>query len=1204
MISCRTRWVLSAVSLFLGWTSLAWGQGRDGYLNVESPQVDSIQVATITNAASVSRRLLLTCNTPNNTVDVFDLEAAGDLPQQLASIPVGLEPVSVLVERYQAPSGQMVNSLFTANFLGDSVTYVELDFSLSPEGAVLLDTRLLGSLDVGDSPMALAFRDYAVEGPRLFVSKRTESSFAVLRADPDDFEVIQRDIRLAVSTASPQFPNVVLTFALKEPHALRVHPTRPELWVLGHQGGNGMITSFLDRRDTSSCMGSSNTRPGGALLNAGPIPGIVLPPFDLDICVVDISDPDVSQDFDAGIPAIQGIGALGTMESSPSQDPGDLIPSLSTTNFNMEFSADGDRLYVVGTRARSDVKGNDALRNLPTGFAETMLYQVDSSSTPVGLEVDRMTNAWDLNHVLPGLNPGPVTPDLSLAHVTDLVVGPTVPFGNLVLDQIWVTAFNSDNSAVLFTTSNAQPNARLFPFRTRLYDATTTNIRNQLRGPRSLAVDLSDNSTVYFMNRIEDSVTVLRQDGSGTYVHDENNVIALVNPEPSYIEDGRRFMYSTRFSGNGFVSCASCHIDGRSDQQAWLLDAGDSENLAIPFESESTDNPAPNTFGPKGHMITQSLQGLTNFEMNLTRMPAPSGFPVPQNAPGNAREFDLVSNAPYHWRGDKPTFLDFNEAFVNLQGMSPGANSCAGGNLGPGEAATGGEGLCDSEMRAYEEFVFSIHYEPNHLQPDSREYGIVAEEGLRVFHEEVGTGSLLGNRSCVQCHALPDGSNNRIANVRRNDFSNDTGVVDPNNLFPHQVLESTALRGLRQKEAFLELDNTTRNAGGLFPNTGLGGARSADFGLTRQGVEVVGANNQFAGMLSLNQFEDGNPFSDEVIQFLRQFDHSVAPVIGRSLTMAFVGGTVALLDDQVTTEPPSLALDALIQEVEDANAELVAYFDSSDAGVDRQAFAYDLGLAAFERSTGTPLTATELIAAVDSAGDRLLVQSVPLGSSRRIAGLAPSSGAPRPVPVGTATNEAYASVPSMTGNFTGDLPDTEAFCDVDPLSLRTRRSLLSQLKMSSLPGVPQILPQGLRHDAPRRLRFIAETGNFQPGTVIRFYVHHVSAATTNPNQSTVLELPIFETDQVANGQKVWETAIEFDPMVLYSLLAGGPFAPGVSKAWTLPELFFIGGGSVFTRFPRPGEPGGIDASAWNDYAWEAVGPQGTVSPVMEAPLVF
>src|SRR5262249_55610860 len=66
--------------------------------------------------------------------------------------------------------------------------------------------------------------------------------------------------------------------------------------------------------------------------------------------------------------------------------------------------------------------------------------------------------------------------------------------------------------------------------------------------------------------------------------------------------------------------------------------------------------PAGGTEPTKGVLVTQSLQGLMNSEVER---------PQPDNG---VVQFQRFSNAPYHWRGDKKTFVDFNEAFVNLQG--------------------------------------------------------------------------------------------------------------------------------------------------------------------------------------------------------------------------------------------------------------------------------------------------------------------------------------------------------------------------------------------------------------------------------------------------------------------------------------------------------------------------------------------------------
>jgi cytochrome c peroxidase len=47
----------------------------------------------------------------------------------------------------------------------------------------------------------------------------------------------------------------------------------------------------------------------------------------------------------------------------------------------------------------------------------------------------------------------------------------------------------------------------------------------------------------------------------------ETDHIALHNPEPAVVKNGRRFLYDARFtSAHGDQACASCHIFGDFDR--------------------------------------------------------------------------------------------------------------------------------------------------------------------------------------------------------------------------------------------------------------------------------------------------------------------------------------------------------------------------------------------------------------------------------------------------------------------------------------------------------------------------------------------------------------------------------------------------------------------------------------------------------------
>lgn len=85
----------------------ASAQGQGTYMNVESPQVSPIALATVG-----TRKLLVVCNTPDDSIEIWDTNET-ILPLEarfLDRLRVGLEPVSVLVRG---------DRFWTANFLGD-----------------------------------------------------------------------------------------------------------------------------------------------------------------------------------------------------------------------------------------------------------------------------------------------------------------------------------------------------------------------------------------------------------------------------------------------------------------------------------------------------------------------------------------------------------------------------------------------------------------------------------------------------------------------------------------------------------------------------------------------------------------------------------------------------------------------------------------------------------------------------------------------------------------------------------------------------------------------------------------------------------------------------------------------------------------------------------------------------------------------------
>ncbi len=232
-------------------------------------------------------------------------------------------------------------------------------------------------------------------------------------------------------------------------------------------------------------------------------------------------------------------------------------------------------------------------------------------------------------------------------------------------------------------------------------------------GPTGAAIS-ADGAHLFVLDRFEGAVSVV-DTGSSM----ETDRVAFYDPTPAEIRLGRPFLYDTHItSGLGQASCASCHVDGRTDHLAW--DLGNPAGSMISFNQECLGPPPGNCIPwhpMKGPMVTQTLQG-------------------------------IIGNEPLHWRGEKGGIEDFNAAYTNLQG--------ADAQLTP------------VEMQRLKNFVATITYPPN----PNRNLDGTLKTSLLVQN---GTGNpvngrniflnnpvLPGGLTCAGCHALPIGSNLQI----------------------------------------------------------------------------------------------------------------------------------------------------------------------------------------------------------------------------------------------------------------------------------------------------------------------------------------------------------------------------------------------------------------------------------------------------------
>lgn len=275
----------------------------------------------------------------------------------------------------------------------------------------------------------------------------------------------------------------------------------------------------------------------------------------------------------------------------------------------------------------------------------------------------------------------------ALAQPTAAVCDPSGEF-------LYVAAFGTDRIARVNTNGNVLARIEVGPS-----SGAAVNPRTK-RGPRGLALNAAA-QRLYVLNRIANTLSII--DTTAETVLREISVGSF-DPTPTFIREGRGFLYDARLSGNGTMSCASCHVDAEMDMLAWDLGnpAGTMEQVTVGTfggaSYSSTRHPM------KGPMTTQTLRGLKGLE-------------------------------PLHWRGDRANFLAFNPAF----------NSLMGGTV-----------LTNADMNAYRDFVNSIVFQPNPNQNLDRTLPtqfaganpIAGRTNYQNFIFDAGF-----NVSCLTCHA-------------------------------------------------------------------------------------------------------------------------------------------------------------------------------------------------------------------------------------------------------------------------------------------------------------------------------------------------------------------------------------------------------------------------------------------------------------------
>ena len=320
------------------------------------------------------------------------------------------------------------------------------------------------------------------------------------------------------------------------------------------------------------------------------------------------------------------------------------------------------------------------------------------------------------------------------------------------------------------------------------------------RGPRGLAL-LASAQTLYVLNRISNTLSVVNTASAAVT---KEIPVGSYDPTPVDIKQGRGFLYDAKLSGNGTGACASCHVDGDMDHLAW--DLGDPDG-----NMSQAKDPVKVIFHPmKGPMTTLALKGLDTLQ-------------------------------PYHWRGDKPDFAAFNSSFNQL---------------------LGGTELSDADMTTYQDFIFSIMFQPNPNENLDRTLptnlaGGNPQTGFNIFTTQPFT---FGFVTCNICHLDTTQGTDRF-------------IIPKSLLEQPQPFKTPQLRNIYQKLLFNNVP----------------GASTIDgYGLLHDGS--MAGTLEFLSDPVFGSFSTNTEIQTQLNSYMLCFDTGFAPTVGytRTLTAANV----------------------------------------------------------------------------------------------------------------------------------------------------------------------------------------------------------------------------------------------------------------------------------------------------------------------------
>ncbi len=852
----RTRLTAPLVLIVLICCGRELFRGRDVSAASAGPpfvEFESGQVRPV--AASPDGNTLFAVNTPNGTLEIFDLSSGS--PVFASRVPVGLEPVAV--------AARTNSEVWVTNLLSDSVSIVSL------AGTPHVARTLL----VGDEPRDIVF---AGNPARAFIAtahrgqQRTDPSLAAVPGAGDPQLTTPGIPRADVWVFDPAnlgatmggTPLRIMSFFTDTPRALAVSPDRNTVYVAGFKTGNQTTTVHQGRVCTGFQANTPCTLPDGSVSpggNPGPATDASGEPAPEVGLIVKFNNSDghwedeLHRAWDGSVrftlpdTDVFAVDANGLAQTAA-------FAHVGTTLFNMAVNPLTGTLYVSNTDAINNVRfegpGIFGGHTVQGHLAEARITVISGS----GVAPRHLNKHLDYSALAgsPGFDPAAKTRSLSMPLDMALTADGRT---------LYVAAFGSGKVGV-FDTKSLEDGT---------FDPVTAS-RNYIAvsggGASGLSLD-EPRGLLYVMTRFDNSLKVIDLKS-----RQEVAALRLPNPEPPSVVQGRPFLYdATRFSGNGEASCASCHIFGDMDDLAW--DLGDPDNAV-------TASPIPINVGGLIPLLV-----LTNA----------AGISTPLNGTGKASDFHpmkgpfttqtlrgLKYSGAMHWRGDRSTGqfgtdpFDSNLSFTNFVVAFQGL---VGSVAAPSRA----------QMQTFANFQLQVLPPPNPVRnldnslTASQQRGQAFFSGARPSDGIVSPAldALLGQSSftCNGCHVL-DASSGFFGTGGNQSFEELPQIVK----IPH----------LRNAYAKIGMFGTPAVSFFQAADSGNMGDQVRGFGFTGDGSTDTLFRFLTAAAFkptSNSGFPQANPDATrrDVEQYLLAFDSDLAPVVGQQITLTAENAGVA-----------------------------------------------------------------------------------------------------------------------------------------------------------------------------------------------------------------------------------------------------------------------------------------------------------------------